>query len=150
MCTPSNICFLGPTRVHIPYSISIASEVFAQLTAESPCTLQLAVPSPKIAPSYWGIWYSIYYIVPWAHQSTQPKPYLDRFSRFCTANGRASLCFTMGRPFRQNCHFLWGIWYSICYMVPWPHQSTQPKRYLDRFSRFCRVHDRDRQTDRQT
>ena len=30
------------------------------------------------------------------------------------------------------------------------HPSPQPKRHLDRFSRFCRAHDRDRQTDRQT
>ena len=33
-----------------------------------------------------------------------------------------------------------------------PHESTNPhlKRNLDRFSCFCRAHDRDRQTDRQT
>jgi len=30
------------------------------------------------------------------------------------------------------------------------HPSPQPKRHLDRFSRFCRVHDRDRQTESQT
>jgi len=30
----------------------------------------------------------------------QPKRHLDRFSRFCTAQGRRSLYFTMGRPFR--------------------------------------------------
>jgi len=24
--------------------------------------------------------------------------------------------------------------------IPWAHLSTQPKRYLDRFSRFCRAH----------
>jgi len=39
---------------------------------------------------------------------------------------------------------------SYAYMVPWAHSSPQPKRHLDRFSRFCRVHDRDRQTDRPT
>jgi len=31
-----------------------------------------------------------------------------------------------------------------------PPASIQPKRHLDQFSRFCRAHDRDRQTDRQT
>jgi len=33
-------------------------------------------------------------------------------------------------------------------MVPTAHPSPQPKRHLDRFSGFCRAHDRDRQTDR--
>jgi len=33
ICTsPSNTCFLGPTRVHIPNGISIGSAVFARLT----------------------------------------------------------------------------------------------------------------------
>ena len=35
-------------------------------------------------------------------------------------------------------------------MLPWAHPSPHPKRHLDRISRFCRAHDRDRQTDRQT
>jgi len=34
-----------------------------------------------------------------AHVSPNPKRHLDRFSRFCTAQCRASLYFTMGRPF---------------------------------------------------
>jgi len=38
----------------------------------------------------------------------------------------------------------------IQYMVPLAHSSSQPKRHVDRFSRFCRAHDRDRETDRQT
>jgi len=29
VCTPPNTCFLGPTRVHNPYGISIGSAVFA-------------------------------------------------------------------------------------------------------------------------
>ena len=29
-----------------------------------------------------------------------------------------------------------------------PHPSPQPKRHLDRFSRFCRAHDHNRPTDR--
>jgi len=35
-------------------------------------------------------------------------------------------------------------------ILPWTYPSPQPKRHLDRFSGFSRVHDRDRQTDRQT
>jgi len=54
-CTQSNMCLLGPTRVHIPNGISIGSAVFAQLTAESPYSLQWAAPFPvKIAPLAWG------------------------------------------------------------------------------------------------
>jgi len=32
-------------------------------------------------------------------------------------------------------------------MVPWAHPSPQPKWHLDRFSHFCRAHNRDRQTN---
>jgi len=49
---PSYVCFLRPTRVHNPNSISIDSAIFARLTADSPYTLQWATsPSPlKIFP----------------------------------------------------------------------------------------------------
>jgi len=33
-------------------------------------------------------------------------------------------------------------------MVPLAHPSSQPKRYLDWFSRFCRAQSNDRPTDR--
>lgn len=35
-------------------------------------------------------------------------------------------------------------------MVPWAHPSQYPERHHDRFSRFCRTHGRDRQTDHAT
>jgi len=53
-------------------------------------------------------------IPPKTHASLDPpesksKRHLDRFSRFCTAHGRAFPYFTMGRPFpTQNCPFPWG------------------------------------------
>jgi len=51
MCTPSYICFFGPTRVHIQNGISISSVVFAQVMAESLYTLQWAAPfSPSKLP----------------------------------------------------------------------------------------------------
>ena len=53
MCTSSNVCFFGPTEVHIPNGISIGSAVLAQLTAERPYALQLAAPFPlQITPSH--------------------------------------------------------------------------------------------------
>jgi len=53
---PLNLCFLWPTRIHNPNNKSIGSAVFAQLTAESPYTLQWGPLSPKIAPSHGWIW----------------------------------------------------------------------------------------------
>jgi len=54
---PSNMWFLGPTRVQIPNCIWIGSAIFAQRTSECPYTFQWASPSPFIiAPCYWGIW----------------------------------------------------------------------------------------------
>ena len=40
--------------------------------------------------------------------------------------------------------------YLIGCMVSWAHPSPQPKRHLHRLIGFCRAHDRDRQTDKQT
>jgi len=70
---------------------------------------------------------------------------------FCTARGRESLYmyFSMGRPFSpQNCPFAWGSGPPYNNVVPWAHQTPHPKRHIDRFSRFCRAHDSNRQTDR--
>jgi len=40
---------------------------------------------------------------------------------------------------------------SICaFSSPYPPESTQPKRHLDQFSRFCRAHVCVQQTDRHT
>jgi len=49
-----NSCFLRPTRVLSPNGKSIDLAVSAQLTAESPYTLQCATLSPEITPSHWG------------------------------------------------------------------------------------------------
>ena len=58
----------------------------------------------------------------------------------------AFLC--AGQP--QNCFFWWEIWIPIWHVVPWVHQSLPSNRHLDRFSRFCRTHTREKQTDRHT
>jgi len=81
-CTPSNTWFLGSTQLSIPNGISLGSAVFAQLTAESPYTMQWATLSPKLLlPT--GRSGPIEYTVPWAHPSPQPKRHLDRFRHFC-------------------------------------------------------------------
>jgi len=71
-----------------------------------------------------------------------------------------SLYFTMGRPFPPSKLPLpMGDMDPILYMVPWANPSPQPKRHLERCSRFVGLTsvtdqqtDRptDRQTDRQT
>jgi len=33
-------------------------------------------------------------------------------------------------------------------MVPWAHPSLRSNRHIDRFSRFCRTHERNQQTDK--
>ena len=87
-------------------------------------------------------------MLPCAHPSPQPKRHLDRFSRFYTAHSTVSLYFTMGRPFPSKSPLTMGIsgphltYGSLC--------TRRSKRHLDRFSWFCRAHDRDRQIDRQT
>jgi len=40
-----------------------------------------------------------------------------------------------------------GIWTPIYYMVPWAKLSLQSKWHFNRFSYFCRVHGRERQTN---
>jgi len=37
--------------------------------------------------------------------------------------------------------------HPIYYMLPWAHPSPQRRRHLDRFSHFCRAHNRDILTD---
>jgi len=37
-------------------------------------------------------------MLPWAHWSPHPERHLDQFGRFCIAQGRQSLYFTMGGP----------------------------------------------------
>jgi len=60
---------------------------------------------------------------------------------------------------RPHCRRTWTVYFfrpvapvctpSITYGF-WAHPSPQPKRHVDRFSRFCRAHNRDRPTGRQT
>jgi len=71
-----------------------------------------------------------------AHPSPQPKRHLDRFSHFCTADGRASLYFTVWAAAipPQCCPFPWEYLDSIQYVVPWAHPFSQPKRHLHRLT----------------
>jgi len=70
---------------------------------------------------------------------------------FCTDHGRASLYFTICRPFPHKiARFYWGISITIYYVVPWAHLSPNLKHHLDRFSHFCRAYNCNRPTDHAT
>jgi len=69
--------------------------------------------------------------------------------RIAAAHGRYFLYFIMGRRFPLKvAPYHEETWTDIQHMVSWANPSPQPKRYLDRFSRFCGAHDRKKQTDR--
>jgi len=46
----------------------------------------------------------------------------------------------------QNCPFLWEILTLSNKWFVEPPESAPPKRHLEQFSRFCRAHERDKQT----
>ena len=59
MCTPSNTCLLGPSRVHIPNGISIGSAVFAGLTIllwQTDRPTDHATPTVTIGSTYVVLW----------------------------------------------------------------------------------------------
>jgi len=68
------------------------------------------------------------------------KRHLDRCSHFCTAHGRESLYFTMGRPFpSKNCRFAWGSGPTLIHCSFGSPESTSRTASRDRFSRFARL-----------
>ena len=86
------------------------------------------------------LWTPIQHMIPTAHPTPQPKRHHYRFSRLCTDYRRVTLFLYNGtRILPQKFapshggsgpHLVW---------FPGPHKS-QPKRQLDRCSRFCRAH----------
>ena len=81
---PPNTRFLGPTRVQIPNSISIGSDVFAQLTAESRYTSKRpGLPfSPLKLPLHMGVWTPSSTWFLGFTRVLKTRRHLDRFSRF--------------------------------------------------------------------
>jgi len=90
VCTPPNT--IGPcTRVHNPNGI--VSAIFAQLMAERPY-LQCTALYLKIA-TYLGDLEPIYYMIPWAYPIPQPKQHLDWIDRFCAAQRRVHVPYSL-------------------------------------------------------
>jgi len=89
-----------------------------------------------------------------ALSQVHPKRHLDRFSRFCTAHGRASVpILYSGRPPPQNCSFPWGHVgpHLIHGSLGPPECSTQmASRSVQPFLQGSLLLGADRQTDRST
>ena len=135
---PHLICgSLGPPDSASQRASRSVQPFFAEIMAESSCTLQWALLSPKIAPSHGGsgshlIQDSLFASKP-TTQTASPS-----VSRFCTDDRKVSLYFTMGRPLPPKiAHFLGNLDLSnMWFLGPPPHPSPQSKWHLDRFSRF--------------
>jgi len=148
MCLTCNTCFRRPIRVHNPNDISIGLAIFAQLTVECHrARLGMFFPL-TIAPSHKDL--DPHLIRGSLSPSDSVSQTASRSVQPFLHSSRQSVPNTLltSSPFTpQNCPFTGGsgphlINDSFCL-------SPRPERHLDRFSRFCRAHDHDRQTDRQ-
>jgi len=74
---------------------------------------------------------------PMSRLTRLPKLQIDRFSHFCTAAGRVSLG-TMEPPGEYDwiCAHWRNLTNTVELVLSWAHPSPQPKRQIDRFSRF--------------
>jgi len=95
---------------------------------------QYAFPCRHIGATWWT---RLNLCFLWTTQVHNPNGKSIGFGRSCTAHGRKSL-YLHWAILSRKLPFRW-IWIAIEYMLPWGHQSPQPKRYLDRFSRFYRA-----------
>jgi len=118
-CAPAcNTCFLGPSWVHIPSSISISSVIFAQLMAECRRACSGVSFPIKIAPSHAAIWTHLLHASlgspestsQTAPQSVQPFLHSSRQSVPIVYNGPLLSCstlpLTMGSAPTSNTCFL--------------------------------------------
>jgi len=73
-------------------------------------------------------------VLPSAHPSSQSKQQIDPFSRSCTAHGTYNGLFSPPQKKIAYCH---GDLDPHLIHGSLAHPSPQPKRHLDRLSRFC-------------
>ena len=132
--------FLRPTLIYNSNGKSIGSAVSAQLTAESPYTLQWATLSPKIAPSHGGIW--------------TPDSWFFGPVRAHNLNG-ISIGSAVFAQVTAECSYALQL-APLSPKLPFPrgdldpelihgngslaHPIPQAKWHFDRFSRFCMAH----------
>jgi len=71
----------------------------------------------------------------WANPSVKSKRHLDQFSRFCATYVRVSSGMSFPHKIAPSHGGMWPP--SNTWLILWAHLSPQPKRHLDRFSRFA-------------
>jgi len=114
-----------PTQVYIPNGISVGLAVFAQLTAEGPCTLQWAAPFPsKISDRMGNLNPHLIYGSMGPPESTTQTTF-DRFSRFCGAHDGDR------HTYRPTDHATPGITIGHTYIVLRCGVIIPPLNYLD-------------------
>jgi len=148
MCIPSST---PPIILTVSALLPAKSLCVDRLPAMSGHILGRPLLPPQNCPLRVGIWTPISYMFSRANPSLHPKMHLNRLGLFAqlTAGGPYTLQWAAQFP-PQYCPFAWSDLDSYLIMIPLANSSPHPKRHLDRFSRFCRVHGRDRQTDRPT
>ena len=131
----------------------ISSAIFAQVTAECPYTLQWVPLSPKIASSQGGSG------LPCKTRFLGPirahRPNGISIGSAVSPQTTVECTYTLQWDAHSPPKFLplpmGGSEPASNTWSPLTYPSPQPKRHLDRFSRFCSSHCvTDRQTDRQT
>jgi len=102
------LCFLWPTQVHNPNGKLISSAISAQLTAESPYTLQWAPLSPKIAPFHGvsGPPTNTWFLEPIHDHNPNSISIGSIVFAQCSADCPYTLQWDAAPP--QNCCFPWG------------------------------------------
>jgi len=130
------MCFLRPIRIHNPNGKSIASAIFAQLTAKC----RRACPGMSfpqiIAPSHgshgWVAWI-------WVPSNTCFLGHTRVHNPNDISIGSAVFAQLTAECRRAHWRHLVN---TIELVLPSAHSSPQPKRQIDRFSRFCTAHSR--------
>jgi len=100
--------------------------------------MRIAVDSSMVLRAHWRrLANTIELVLPSAHPSPQPKRQIDRFSHSCTAHGRKSLYFQWALFPKKFPIPMGGSGPSSNTWFPGPTSVLNPKRHLDRFSRFA-------------
>jgi len=123
-----------PTRVHNPNGKPIGSAVFAQLTAESPYTLQWATLSPKLALLMGDLDpHLIHNSLGYSEITVKMASWSIQLFAQVTTECPYPLLWAHVSPEIAPSLRVSGPHLNT---IPWGHPSPQPKRHLDRFCFF--------------
>ena len=135
---PPNTCFPGPTGVHNPNGISIGSAIFAQLIAECRRTYP-GVSYSRLRMGRSGDPSNTWFLGPNRVQIPNGISIGSAMYAQLTADCRYTLQWDAYSP-QKIYPFPWGDLDPHLIHGSQAYQSPQPKRQLDRCSRFYRAH----------